>query len=81
VPNQLALVAACLGIVGLCASGAVMWWKRRPAGALGVPPPPVDRRTMLGVAALLAVGGVAFPLVGASMLVMGAVDRWVFRAS
>jgi uncharacterized iron-regulated membrane protein len=78
VPNQLALVAACLGIVGLCASGAVMWWKRRPAGARGVPPP-VDRRTMLGVTALLAVGGVAFPLVGASMLVMGAVDRWVFR--
>jgi uncharacterized iron-regulated membrane protein len=79
VPNQIALVAACLGIVMLCASGAAMWWKRRPAGSLGVPPAPVDRRTMLGVAALLAVGGIAFPLVGVSMLVMGAVDRWVFR--
>lgn len=78
-PNQIALVAACLGIVVLCASGAVMWWKRRPAGSLGVPPAPADRRTLLGVTALLALGGIAFPLVGVSMLVMAAVDRWAFR--
>ena len=30
---------------------------------------------MAGVAALLAIGGLAFPLVGASMLVMAAMDR------
>lgn len=81
VPNQIVLVAACLGIVLLCLSGAVMWWKRRPAGALGVPPPPADRRTLAGVTALLAVGGVAFPLVGASMLVVLAVDRLFFASS
>jgi uncharacterized iron-regulated membrane protein len=55
-----------------------MWWKRRPAGALGVPPPPTDRRTLVGVTALLALGGMVFPLVGASMLVMLAVDRALF---
>ncbi|WP_370869271.1 PepSY-associated TM helix domain-containing protein [Variovorax ginsengisoli] len=74
VPNKIVLVLACLGIVLLCMSAAVMWWKRRPAGSLGVPPAPADRRTLYGVAALLAVGGVAFPLVGASLLVMLVVD-------
>jgi uncharacterized iron-regulated membrane protein len=72
--NKLVLLAACLGIVALAISGGVMWWKRRPAGALGIPPAPADRRLMLGVAAILAIGGVIFPLVGASMLAMGALD-------
>ena len=78
VPNQIALVAACLGILVLCASGVAMWWKRRPVGALGAPPPGADRRALFGVTALLAVGGLVFPLVGASMLAMLAFDRLVF---
>ncbi|GAA4419539.1 PepSY domain-containing protein [Acidovorax lacteus] len=38
--NQLLLLALCVGIVLLCVSGAVMWFKRRPAGGVGVPPLP-----------------------------------------
>jgi uncharacterized iron-regulated membrane protein len=72
--NKLVLLAACLGIVALSVSGGVMWWKRRPAGSLGIPPAPADRRLMAGVAAILAICGVIFPLVGASMLVMLALD-------
>lgn len=75
VPNQALLVVVCLGVVLLCASGATMWWKRRPAGGLGVPPQPADRRTLRTVALLLALGGIAFPLVGASLLVMFLLDR------
>ena len=77
-PNKVVLVLACLGIMLLCVSAAVMWWKRRPSGSLGVPPPPEDRRTLYGVAAMLAIGGVAFPLVGASLLVMLLVDLLLF---
>ena len=72
--NKLVLLAACLAIVALCVSAGVMWWKRRPAGSLGIPPAPADRRLIAGVAAILAIGGVIFPLVGASMLVMLALD-------
>ncbi len=54
-----------------------MWWKRRPAGSLGVPPMPVDRRVLRGVIAILAVGGIVFPLVGLSLIVMLAAD-WVY---
>jgi len=76
--NQALLVAACLGIVLLCVSAGVMWWKRRPAGRLGVPPPPANRRLQAGVLALLLVGGAVFPLVGASMLVMALLDWLAF---
>lgn len=75
VANQALLVLACLAIVLLCVSAATMWWKRRPAGALGVPPTPADRRALRGVVGLLVLGGVAFPLVGASLLVMLVLDR------
>ena len=74
VPNQAVLVIACLGIVLLCVSACVMWWKRRPAGGLGVPPLPEDRRTLRVVVALLALGGIVFPLVGASLIVMLTLD-------
>lgn len=72
--NQLLLIASCLGIVLLCVSAALMWWKRRPAGGLGVPPLPAERRTLRVVVGLLAIGGVLFPLVGMSLLLMLAVD-------
>lgn len=72
--NQLVLVAACAAIVLLAVSAAVMWWKRRPSGAMGVPPLPSDTRVFRGLIAILAIGGVIFPLVGASLLVMLALD-------
>ncbi|MEB1528333.1 PepSY-associated TM helix domain-containing protein [Xanthomonas sp. WHRI 7945] len=72
--NQLVLIVSCIGILLLCVSAALMWWKRRPAGGLGVPPLPADRRSLRGVLALLAIGGVLFPLVGVSLLLMLALD-------
>lgn len=79
VANQLLLVAVCAGIVLLCVSGAVMWFKRRPAGGVGVPPLPAQRRALFAVTALLVVGGVVFPLVGVSMVVLAVVDACVVR--
>jgi uncharacterized iron-regulated membrane protein len=72
--NRLFLLVACAAIVMLCVSGAVMWWKRRPLDGIGVPPLPRERRTVAIVFALLCVGGVLFPLVGVSLLVVGVLD-------
>jgi len=72
--NQLFLLAVCVAIVVLAVSAAVMWWKRRPTGSLGVPPAPSDRRAFRGLIAILVIGGVVFPLVGLSLLVMLALD-------
>lgn len=79
--NQWAMFAACMALVALCASGVLTWWKRRPQGRLGAPrrnPGEPLPRAMLAMAALL---GVLFPLVGASMLAVAALDwclpeRW-----
>ncbi|AMU97497.1 PepSY-associated TM helix domain-containing protein [Xanthomonas citri] len=79
--NQLILLLACIAIVLLCVSAAVMWWKRRPSGGLGVPPLPADPRTLCGLMALLALCGLIFPLVGLSLLLMWVFDRyWMRRA-
>lgn len=72
--NQIVLALACVAIVGLAVSAAIMWWKRRPAGSLGVPPMPGDVRAFRGLLAILIIGGLVFPLVGASLLVMLALD-------
>ncbi len=77
--NQLILLAACLGIVLLSVAGGVMWWKRRPAGGLGIPPMPAARGALRGVLALMIVGGILFPLVGASLLVMLLLDQLALR--
>lgn len=75
------MVIVWLAIVLLCISAAVMWWKRRPRGSLlGVPPLPADRRALRGVLALMALGGVVFPLMGTSLLAMLLIDRlWLTR--
>lgn len=79
--NQLLMLAVCLSIILLAVSAAVMWWKRRPAGSLGVPPLPPHKATLYGVFAILAIGGVIFPLVGLSLLAMLALDRLFWPAA
>lgn len=79
--NQWLFFVVCLAIVMLSVSAAVMWWKRRPSRRLGVPPMPSDPRVFRGVLAILAIGGVIFPLVGASLLVMLCLDFMIRRAA
>jgi uncharacterized iron-regulated membrane protein len=68
--NQLVLLAACMVIVLLCMSGAMMWWRRRAPGTLGIRPLTRVPGMQKFLPGLLLVGGVLFPLVGASMLAM-----------
>ena len=77
--NQLVLLAACIAIVVLAISAGVMWWKRRPSGSLGVPPLPADTRVFRGLLAILIVGGMIFPLVGISLVVMLVLD-WIYSS-
>ncbi|QIB32850.1 PepSY-associated TM helix domain-containing protein [Ancylobacter pratisalsi] len=72
--NQLFMLALCLAVIVMSVSAGAMWWKRRPAGSLGVPPAPADRAVMRGLIAMMAVVGLIFPLVGASLLVMVLLD-------
>ncbi len=72
--NQLAMLAFCLATILLSVTAGVMWWKRRPAGRLGVPPLPRDRRVRAGVTGLVLGLGALFPLTGLAILALIGLD-------
>ncbi|MGW9820221.1 conserved protein of unknown function; putative membrane protein (4 PEPSY-associated transmembrane helices) [Methylorubrum extorquens] len=75
--NKLAMLAFCLATILLSVTAAVMWWKRRPAGRLGVPPWPRDRRVATTVTMIVLGLGALFPLTGLAILGMILVDLTV----
>jgi uncharacterized iron-regulated membrane protein len=75
--NQLLMLAACLIVVILCVSGAVMWWQRRPDGRIGAPTlPPYTQQWQIPIW-IVAVLGIIFPLVGFSLLAVLLLDYLV----
>ena len=82
--NQLIMLLVCLLILLGSVSGLVMWWKRRPHGRFGVPPLRHDLPLWKGGVAIMFGLGLLFPLVGASLLLMLALDalgQWLTRRS
>lgn len=77
--NQLLMVAGCLALVVAAVSGTVMWWKRRPAGKVGVPPMPQDRRIYVVLWTIAVVFGALFPITGLAILIMIALDLALIR--
>ena len=77
--NQLLMLSTCLVVIAMSVSGVVMWWKRRPAGRIGVPPAPRQARIYLGLWVIAAVFGVLFPLTGITILAMIVLDQCVIR--
>ena len=75
--NQIAILLICLMVLLSSVSGLVIWWKRRPQNAFGVPPLRHDLPRWKFATAVMLVLGVAFPLVGISMLVVWLLDRIV----
>lgn len=68
--NRYVMLMGCVAILVLALSAVVMWWKRRPRGALGMPPMPRDVRMQRSVIAILVPVGIVYPLVGITMLVV-----------
>jgi uncharacterized iron-regulated membrane protein len=75
--NQLLILLVCLMILLGSVSGLVIWWKRRPAGSLGVPPLRHDLPRWKAAIVIMFGLAVAFPLVGASLVVVYVMDRLV----
>lgn len=71
----------CLSMIFLPVSGLVMWWKRRPERALrlAAPPAPQGMAFWWGAAALVVVLGLAFPLGGAMIAGVVALDLLLLR--
>ena len=79
--NMVLSAAMCLGILFLCVSGPVMWWRRRPKGAgrLGAPRGRLPLATTPGLVVGLVVLGVLLPLFGASLVLVLLLDQLVLR--
>jgi uncharacterized iron-regulated membrane protein len=74
--NQLLMLLAALITILLSVSGAVMWWQRHPQatswiGAPSLPPYGQSWRVPLAIVAVL---GIAFPLVGLSLITVLVLD-------
>ena len=72
--NQIIIFLVCLMILLGSVSGLVMWWKRRPEGGLGVPPLRHDLPRWKTATVIMIGLGVAFPLVGISLLAVWVLD-------
>ena len=74
--NQaLGLLTAC-GLLLICVSGIVMWWRRRPGGTLGIPAPRVAAFRIgwpLGTAIVAL--GLLLPMFGASLLILSVLPK------
>ncbi|PTM58757.1 PepSY-associated TM helix domain-containing protein [Desmospora activa] len=78
-PNQLAGLIVCIGIVAIAVTGIIMWWKRKPSNQLGAPTLPRDFKLVKGVGILVIVLGLLFPLVGLSLILVLLLDWLVIR--
>jgi len=77
--NQLLGLATALGLILLSLSAIVMWWRRRPDGVLGAPIPLTRPRFSLALAALIVAIGIYLPMMGASLIFVLLIERFVLR--
>ena len=64
----------CLSVMFMCGSGVVMWWKRRPAGRIGVPLYPQAYRIPRAIIGIAVVVAALFPLTGIGIVLFAIFD-------
>ncbi|MBD1867446.1 PepSY domain-containing protein [Cyanobacteria bacterium FACHB-471] len=77
--NQLLMLIAALIVMLLSITGAVMWWQRRPqeSGLIGAPAMPLHVQNWQTPLTIVAILGLAFPLVGLSLVVVLLLDYFL----
>lgn len=72
--------AFCLGVLFLCVSAPIMWWRRRPArGGLAAPRGRLPVRGTPWLAAGLVVLGILLPVFGVSLVLLLLLDHLLVR--
>lgn len=78
--NQVLNSVVALGVLGLSLTGLLLWWKRRPAGALlAAPVAPEGAELPRGFILLTVLFGAMVPLMGASLVIVLVADALVLR--
>lgn len=76
--NQIIRAVLSLGLTAMAVTGAVMWWKRRPAGQLGAPTRERGAPPMRAWIAGLVLLGIVFPTMGLTIVGVWLIDRLLF---
>jgi uncharacterized iron-regulated membrane protein len=72
--NQLLGLFTALGLLTICVSAIVMWWRRRPQGSMGVPAPRVTEfRVGAGLKIGIVILAMLLPVAGISIALL-----WLF---
>ncbi len=79
--NQAIGVLTATALVTMSVTGFLMWRRRKPAGVLGAPALPADRRKPLFVAIATLVLALLLPLLAASLLLLWLTDLLLPRVS
>jgi uncharacterized iron-regulated membrane protein len=78
-PKQLLGLLTASGLILLCISGVVMWWRRRESGVLGAPKVTLNPRISFGLIALVVLFGLYLPLFGTSLIVVLLAEKLLLR--
>jgi len=73
-PNRILMLAGCILLVLTVALGVTMWWRRRPGAAASAMQAVPGYRLGRGVIAIAVALGLLFPLLGASLVLIVAVE-------
>jgi len=74
--NQLIGVLTALGLMLMAVSGFILWRRRKPADALGAPPPASTPARMGGVVAIMLVLAALLPLLALSLVTLWLFERF-----
>ncbi len=77
--NQLVNLCTAIGLVLLCTSALVMWWRRRPHCLLGAPVKQPNTRLGLGLAGLICGLALYLPLFGITLVITISTEHLLLR--
>jgi uncharacterized iron-regulated membrane protein len=77
--NQLINLFTAMGLMVLCSSAVILWWRRRPEGVLGASLPLRKPRFTFAFAAIVVGLGLYLPLFGLSLFLVVMTERFVLR--
>ena len=75
--NQALGLFTAMSLALVSVSGFLMWWHRRPPGRLGAPTTSRRLTSVPFLVTALVALGILLPLLGASMIVVLILDRWL----
>ncbi len=78
-PNQVLGLLTAAGLVLVCVSAVILWWRRREPGTLGAPRGPESARFTSVVWLTLLFLAISLPLFGVTCVVVWLFDRFVLR--